>query len=200
MTNKTTKHRPATKHIDLNKSSFMANGREYFIMNDLSLARFCEYQKIAAELAFETGFKGVFDTLRSIYDACSSGNDIIAANHKCRELAYNQMNSIKDFQDRPHPRVLYFCSLFINRQGEDVGRFDARVSESKVNDWVEEGLAVEDFFVLAASFIPSFRKIYGEFNPHVQREDKEVSLNEKTSGLQTEDTTTKTTTGNSVGL
>ena len=180
---------PQLKHIDMSTAKFTANGTTYYIQSRLSLARYVEYLKLSNEISFNTDFEGMYSTLNKIFEAASHGNDLIEANHKARELAYNQINAIVDFTNREHPTVLRFCALFINAEEEDINKYDDRVIDHKVEDWTEEGLAIDDFFYLAANFIPSFRDT---FRNHAQKQEgkKQPQKPKKTTSPITDSTTT----------
>jgi len=161
---------PKLKHIDMSVAKFEANGHTYYIQSELSLQRYVEYLKLSNEITFNTDFDGMFSTLNKIFEAVSKGNDLLDAIRKARELSYNQINAIVDFTNRDHPTVLRFCALFINREDEEIHKYDDRMIDLKVTDWTEEGLDIGDFFYLAANFIPNFR---AEFRNLAQKQDDE---------------------------
>ena len=151
---------PQIKQIDMSTAKFKANGTQYYIQSRLSTARYVEYLKLSNEITFNTDFEGIYTTLSKIYEVLAHGNDILDALKKAGELAYNQINAIVDFTNRDHPTVLRFCALFINGEDEDISKYDDRIIDQKIEDWTEEGLAIDDFFYLAANFIPSFRDTF----------------------------------------
>ena len=59
-------------------------------------------------------------------------------------------------------RALYVCSLFIIGENEDVKTWSQEIAEQKINDWVTEGLAIDDFFILARTtaetILPGLKK------------------------------------------
>jgi len=160
---------PKLKRIDMSQPKFQANGHTYYIQSNLSLERYVEYLKLSNELAFNTDFEGVFKTLKQVHAAVTSGNDVLSAIQKTTELTYNQMNAIVDFANRDHPTVLRFCALFINREDEEIHTYDERLIDP---DWTEEGLAIDDFFYLAANFIPSFRDTFRSLSLKEEQEGK----------------------------
>ncbi len=164
------KEGPQIKHIDLATGKFKANGNQYYIQSELSLERYVAYLKMTTELSFNTDFDGMNQTLNKIFKAVSSGNDILDAIRVTRELAYNQINAIADFSSREVPSILRFCTLFINTDDEDIARFDDRIVDQKIENWTEEGYAIDDFFFLAANFIPSFRGAFQ--SQHNEQGDK----------------------------
>lgn len=158
---------PVGKRIDIQSGKFEANGRTYYIqMDTLKLARYVAYMQLQQKLAFGTDFQGLYNTLTKIWNAASSGNDILKALADIRELSYNQLNAVVDFVGREHPEILRFCALFINAEDEDIGKWDERIVDQKITDWIEEGLDIQDFFSLAAGYSPGFLSAFEEQLKH----------------------------------
>lgn len=148
---------PTFKRINIETGKFQANGRTYYVQQALSVIRYVEYQKLSNEVAFGTSFEGVHKSLTQAFQAINSGSDILGGIHKCREVLYNQINAIVDFHKRQHPPVLRLCALFINAEDEDTSQYDERMVQQKIEDWLKEGILIDDFFFLAANFIPTFK-------------------------------------------
>lgn len=142
------------KSIDLNAGSFEANGNEYFIEKGISQERFLMYQKLQIELAYETGFAGMFRAMKNIYDAANKQKLADVA-----VIAHNALNGIKTTEERRIP-ALELAALFINTKDEDRKIITQDMVDQKLKDWEAEGLDVMPFFQLAISTIAGFKEIY----------------------------------------
>lgn len=173
----------AIKRIDIQSGKFEANGRTYYIQENLSLRRYTEYLKLSNEISFGVTFNEIYQTLNKIWKACSTGNDILAAINTCRELSYNQINAVVDFASREHPTILRFCALFINAEDEDLAKYDDRIVDQKINDWIEEGLDIQDFFYLAARYNPEFIVAFKELKgaPSEKRAERSQATDSTTT-------------------
>ena len=159
---------PTLKRINFSSGQIEVGSEPWFIQTSLSTVRYVEYLKRVPKLTFSTDFKSIYGTLRKIYNAASSGNDMILAIGTARELSWNQLDAIKRFDDNEIPDVIDFCALFINRPGEDIGRFDITLHEQKKALLSKEGYAIEDFFTLALSVIDHFRNAYRKMTQAVK--------------------------------
>ena len=137
------------KKIDLVERSFTANGTEYFIETDLSIQRsvFAEAAKLELEAGVKIG-KQVEDWVK-VYDLANEQKfaDIVI-------LAYNNRRGYKHFFEH-HPPVLKLCACFINTKDEDRRTINDDMVTRKINDWSEEGISMQSFFVLALTFLKS---------------------------------------------
>lgn len=141
------------KRIDFTKSSFIANGTEYFIESGLSIKRFCEYQILEKEAAFSTSFEGMFNELRNIYDLLN-GVKFVEASVKLDNL----MSGIVKLQEK-EPTLLKMAALFINTKDEDRASITQDQISRKIEDWSQE-YDVRDFFQFALSTIKNFTAVY----------------------------------------
>jgi hypothetical protein len=87
------------------------------------------------------------EALLKIYDLLQKGKFADASVE-----TYNSIKAIDSFFERPAP-VLRICACFINREGEDVRYLSDDDVRAKIEDWKEEGLSMESFFLLALIFI-----------------------------------------------
>lgn len=142
------------KEIDINSGQFEANGKVYLIQpNKLSIERFAMYEKLGLELGFGVGYKEIFEAFASVYQALTTGNEVMASHHKAVTICYNQMQSIKSQGDTRIPAQVLFCTLFCNVEGENLAEWDEDLANRKINDWKVEGLNVVSFFHLAVTFL-----------------------------------------------
>ena len=56
--------------------------------------------------------------------------------------------------------MLLFCTLFINREDEDITVWDERLAMAKIEDWKKAGLSMSLFFSFTKTALPQYKKIY----------------------------------------
>ena len=152
--------------IDLNKKSFKANGKEYFIESGLSFERFLMYQKLQLEVGYEVGFYGVFKALEKAYSFCNDGKIGDTA-----VILHNIMNGIKTVDERRVPMLDLVC-LFVNEKNEDRKIINDDMIKAKISDWEAEGLDMMPFLQLAVSSIKNFSTVYEEFTQNISQQIK----------------------------
>lgn len=168
------------KRIDFDKKEFVANGKTYYLQLDgLSVGRFRHYERFVQFATFGTDFMSMFETLKQIFQAATSGVDVLKALKDIGDLSYNQMAVIKDRNEQQYSGILMMCTLFINRADENIADWDERIANEKIQDWVQEGINVQDFFLLATSQIDGYRGAY--LTPWLkavaEKREKEVTAN-----------------------
>lgn len=142
------------KEIDVQSGQFVANGNTYFIQPEkITPYRFQVWQSMSLELSENATFSSLYDAFQNIFNASTQGNDMLSSNHKVAETSYNAMQQMKDIRMSSNIH-LKFCALFINRDGEDVTRWDDALVEQKLNDWKKEPFDMSVFFSLAMSQVP----------------------------------------------
>ena len=143
------------KQIGVNEDSFVACGTRYLIGNSLSITRFIEYEKLQNHVGFGVSFKSLFGTLTEVYELLNKQKlaDAIVKIH-------NAIMGIKEKGDnRTHPAML-LCALFINREDEDITKWDEADALRKIKDWGDEGYDMNSFFLLGVSFVEGFTDAY----------------------------------------
>ncbi len=160
---------PVQKTFEPTAHVVPAGGEDFFITPSLSTTRYVEYLKKVPRLTFRVTYEGMYDTLSKIYTATASGNDMIFAIQTAKELAWNQLDAIRRFDENEIPEIIDFCALFLNRPGEDLSKFDAAIHEQKKQILSQEGYDVGCFFGLAFGLIEnlsaSYHKIRSVANP-----------------------------------
>jgi hypothetical protein len=144
------------KVIDLTKPSFTANGKEYFIEKSLSQERFLMYQKLQIELTYQTGFAGMYNSMKKLYELLNDKKFVDSA-----VIVHNALNGVKNTEERRIP-ALELAALFVNEKDEDRKTINQDMVDKKLKDWELEGLDVTPFFQLAISSIAGFKEIYSE--------------------------------------
>lgn len=140
------------KKLDLNKKTFIANGRIYRIDSELSIKRFAEYQILEKEAGFGINFKTIFNSLKQIHKLMNEVK-FVEASVKLDNL----MRGVAKIDERK-PTLLKMCALFINREDEDITEINNSLMEEKINDWKEYD--VNSFFQFALATIDGFIEVY----------------------------------------
>jgi hypothetical protein len=135
------------KKITWNDKSFQANGKIYHLSTSMSIGRavFCEEAKIQLETGVRVG--QTTEQFQEIYNLLNQGKMADAS-----VKAYNHLKALDSFFERPAP-VLRICACFINTQEEDIRYIDDTQVKEKIQDWAEEGISMESFFLLDLIFI-----------------------------------------------
>jgi len=143
------------KRLPLKATSFMANGKEYKIVNTMSIERWKYMEDFQELLAWGVSFDDLFKQIKKVYELLDQ--------HKHNEpiiILHNLLHGIKNkLENRYHP-ALMLCTLFIVFEGEDQAVYDEAVMNEKVSDWKQEGYEINDFFQLAWTLVPGFISHY----------------------------------------
>lgn len=144
----------ALKQIDLNEPSFMANGKRYFIEQELSIERFCEFQDLEWEFQHGISPDGLMKKFRDIHKMCNRSAFV--------EIAVELESIVKGIAKvkEREPVVLKMVALFINEENEDRGKFSKDMYVRKIEDWKAEGINMGCFFSLAAGSVNGFLRHY----------------------------------------
>lgn len=138
------------KQIPLNETSFEANGKKYFISNELSIERWIKMQEIQTEIGFGVEFAEMQQNWMKIYELANKQKfaDIAV-------MAYNMTKGIGKAYLR-EPMILKFCALFMNRENEDLGIITDDMISEKIEDWKKEGYGIDSFFVFSLGKVNGF--------------------------------------------
>lgn len=138
------------KKIDLEKGWFMAAGKKYVIETQFSIERYAMYQRLQIEAGFGVAFKDMFDNWERVVTLANAlkFSEIVI-------LAYNMSRGMLKLEEK-EPLMLKMCALFINEENEDRRSITDDMVTEKINDWKEEGYAIESFFQLALNTINGF--------------------------------------------
>ena len=150
------------KRLDFSKDSFIANGKEYFIRNTMTVERFSQFEKLQNHYAFGLSFSQIHDKLKDAVDFANKGKGVEAWN-----VIFNLKEGIVyRIEDRMHPALL-LCSLFMVTENEDITKWDEQLAKHKIEDWKKEGIDINDFFQFASNFVSGFIKIYDEISQSI---------------------------------
>ena len=149
------------KTLDINKPSFMANGKEYFITSNLSITRFCEFQILEKEVGFSMNFDKVFQEINEITELMNQTKFV-----ECAVRLDNLRRGIAKLKDK-EPSVLKLCTLFMNTIDEDPSAWSNDLMTVKIEDWKTEGIDIQDFFTFALNTLNGFIDIYEQMSKKI---------------------------------
>lgn len=142
------------KELDINATSFMANGKEYFIESKLSFDRHYYYTMLQIEFGFGVSYNDMIAAWQEVINEANSlrfSNIVIKAN--------NILECAKRPVKKEHP-ALMLCALFINTENEDRRSITEDQIKVKINDWHKEGYDIVPFFTLARILLNALHKDY----------------------------------------
>jgi len=137
------------KRLDLSKNEFVANGKNYYIEQDITTERYRWFEKYSIELAYGADFETVHNNIGNIINMFNDRKDVEA-----KHGLFNIYTSLKNRMEDRTDRALKLCSIFIMKEGDDPAIFDEKIARENINDWIKEGYAMQDFFTLAFNLIP----------------------------------------------
>jgi hypothetical protein len=143
--------------------TFVANGNTYTIgtaEDSLTIARYKEYEKLQLEFNFDATFESVASVLKQ---ASKDINDITLGKSPNKSIihVFAQLQTLlekfpKAGESLSYSRAnfaLLLCTLFINRTGEDLTKWNREAAQEKINDWIAEGYGLHGFFLLVIDFL-----------------------------------------------
>lgn len=161
-----------TKRIDMTKTSFIANGKEYFITSFLSVARFCEFQIFEKEFAYSTDLKTLFKEVNSCHKMLKEAVNFGTVSDVIVKLD-NLQRGIARLEEK-EPTALKLCALFINTEKEDPAFWSVDLMNVKIEDFKDSGIEMKDFFQLALTSQHSFIDIYNQMSEKFSQIEKKT--------------------------
>ena len=149
------------KTLDINKPSFLANGKEYFSTSNLSITRFCEFQILEKEVGFSMNFDKVFQEINEITELMNQTKFV-----ECAVRLDNLRRGVAKLKDK-EPSVLKLCTLFMNTIDEDPSAWSNDLMTVKIEDWKTEGIDIQSFFSFALNTLNGFTDIYKQMSGRV---------------------------------
>jgi len=136
--------------IDFKENKYVANGNKYHINYNLTISRYRIYKPFSIGLAFNMDLAQLITELNSIREYLEDPKQMDGAAYalmKVKEKLFNlQYNFAKTYEDQEP--ILMFCTLFLNREDENIAEWNESMANSKIDDWIAEGTPMEDFFLL----------------------------------------------------
>lgn len=136
------------------------SGKVYKIdPENITIGRLREYEILSLMLMFNSDFKTYYGTLVQIRKDLGELN----INRITVDTINKPINSIDrliagigNYVENPEPKIVRFCALFCNYEGENTSIYTNEQVKEKFEDWSH--LTRDDFFLLLNECIPSLRK------------------------------------------
>lgn len=138
---------------------FEANGTRYRVVENVGLWRFLLLEQFGIEFTFTGGIPQIFKQAQATREAMQKVLWVDAA------LANEQILNGLARIDEKQSYALQVCSLFINRDGEDLRKWSQELADDKISDWNEAGIDAGFFLIFAARSVPGFIAVYGADSP-----------------------------------
>lgn len=142
---------------------FKANGNNY-VINDisegLSIERFTTWQKFTLTVGFGLDFQTMYT---NIAKAQQMVDKLVVEKRGLTELTMHleaMKSSFTEDSDSRYDVTMYLCSIFINREDEDLTEWSTSLADEKIADWNAEGYDYQDFLVFALERCPGFKDLY----------------------------------------
>jgi hypothetical protein len=152
------------KKIDFKSGSFVANGKDYFITNKISIGRKRMLDQIKVRLGTEMSVNEIWKFLANIDKELIADRSPIHNIVESRQLTLNAMVKVKEMIDNDYDPYLHFAALFINTKDEDIREISTEQIITKINDWKEDGYDYDDFFFFATNSVHGLQNHYIELS------------------------------------
>jgi hypothetical protein len=150
--------------------------RKYYIHDTLSVARFEVFEDVHMMLAKGRDYGAVFASEKKVHELLNKGEVANAAIEN-----YNSMMLVKEkIEKRFHP-AMRLVALFANLDTEDMTKYDEVAQNKKIDDWIREGFAMNDFFTLAFSFANDILESYNETFQEYFKAPKKQKVSKKSA-------------------
>lgn len=163
---------PLPTIIDPQRNWFIANGKKYYIQTHITMGRLKAYKRLLHTLVWDADVSAHLKFVDFVIDQMS-GPVTFLATHKILSNAFNVKEAYENFIHDDIEPWFRFGALFINREGENIAEWNESIVQSKIEDWIKEGISVESFFFICAKLEPILRRKLILSHPAFQTLDKE---------------------------
>lgn len=122
---------------------FEANGKTYYMEDELSIDRYITMQGFTIQLGFGVTYEEMQKNWLKQYEYLNAMDFMNAS-----VSAYNMVQGISKIYSN-EPMILKYCALYFNTREEDRGTITEEQISAKINDWKKEGLGIDGFFVFS---------------------------------------------------
>lgn len=141
--------------IDNNEYSreFTANSKAYYVLNvtdQVNVVRMTTFKQCLAMMYRDEHFQ---NQLNWLIELEALANTLVTSKPQLVQLINKiseAKNKLMDSKNRKWDYAYIACACFIVRKDEDIKTFDMNLANEKIEDWSKEGIAAEDFFVIAS--------------------------------------------------
>jgi len=141
----------------------------------MGIQRFTEYEKLQSVFGFAQTFAGLLEVFTELETLLGADKPFSQIRTEAILLVNSAKRSIVDMSAARYNKALYLATLFIVREGDDATKWDMHTAESYIQDWAEEGLSEQDFFMLSASAVRGFKETFNKIKSEVSREEARLS-------------------------
>lgn len=138
---------------------FEANGHRYRVTENVGLWRFLLLEQFGIEFTLTGGIPQIFQNALDTRNALNKVQWVDAA------LANERIVAGLGRVDEKQSYALQVCTLFINRENEDLRKWSQEAADDKISDWNDAGIDAGFFLIFAARSVPGFIAAYGEGSP-----------------------------------
>ena len=145
------------------KRTFVANDQKYIILTGeeaLGVNRWSAYEKLQSMLGFNTSIQSLVNQIHEIEQDLTKvmqGKSVLL---QVVKRVSQLKDAIKGDIEGRFSKALYICTLFIIREGEDISKWSMSDAESKIDDWANEAIAINDFLTLALRYCANFTTLW----------------------------------------
>lgn len=139
------------------------SGKKYTIsgVNDgLNIVRLTWLRKLAVEVGSGLSFDEIYKALN---DAQNKVRDLLIGKMDLTEyvmLLEEKKDALVLISEKRFDTAFYYCSLFINYEGEDVTEWSFESANAKIEDWKEYD--ANDFLALALNTLNGYSALYSQ--------------------------------------
>lgn len=139
------------KRLDFLTKEFEANGKKYYIEEQLSQDRWNMYELLEVEIGVNLKSQEIKGKMRELWDNLNAQNFADSC-VICRDV---MIAADRAYEPRI-PECVRMCALFMNTENEDRRFITEDLIKQKAADWREEGIDMQSFFSFAIATIPGF--------------------------------------------
>jgi hypothetical protein len=150
------------------------SGATYIATSGISVGRYAPFEKFRLAASLGVLPKQLFDSMKKTHELFNGSKfaDAILNNA-------NNMVSVARIADGDFDPFIYMCTMFLNKEDEDLSTWDEAKAHTKIEDWKE--YAMDDFFLFAKNLTPVCTDNLNEiFRSTMANKAKETEENPKT--------------------
>lgn len=139
------------KRIPPDANSFTSGGRKIIVHNSLGIERYRHFQRLQVVAGFGADYQTLYQTLQKAYGLLNAVKvaDAAVAINGALEGVNRRINGQTD-------PLLLICTLFMVPEGENLAHWDESRAAETINDWLEDGYDIRDFFQWAFRLVKQF--------------------------------------------
>lgn len=156
---------------------FKTTNHTYTLLTDktgLPIDRFMQFKKVSVALGFTNDFAGILAEVKGIKDDVFADIKFPQARQQVLSRCAKIEDGIIELSKEKYDYSLMLATAVIVREGDDPKRFNLTVAEEMMEDWRSEGIAIQDFFLLAKQLMPLFNREYQKLKQEKEELSKKI--------------------------